>query len=122
METTLQEDDVIEAWRDVKTALTEGIRTPLRQRRSHNAVQLAWFNQRRSSHAFLYHAFLYHALLYHALLYHALLYHALLYHALLYSAVAALTYCALLVATTRLSTHIDWSTGDPSPMYGAMMN
>jgi hypothetical protein len=26
------------------------------------------------------------------------------------------------VAARRLSTNIDWSTGEPSPMYGAMMN
>src|SRR6185437_2794337 len=26
------------------------------------------------------------------------------------------------VATVRLSTHIVWSTGEPSPMYGAIMN
>jgi hypothetical protein len=26
------------------------------------------------------------------------------------------------VATLKLSTHIDWSTGEPSPMYGAIRN
>ncbi len=26
------------------------------------------------------------------------------------------------VATVRSSTHMLWSTGDPSPMYGAIMN
>ena len=34
----------------------------------------------------------------------------------------ALPYGILEVASRRLSIHIDWSTGDPSPMYGPIWN